>query len=93
MLEGMCISYSKVQSLNERPIPTKVKQVQSFLVFLQYSHKLIHNFSTISEPLHKLTCKNKSFAWTVLCQSTFEEIMRRVVSVPMLKTYNGSTKT
>ena len=73
MLESMCISYSKVQNLNERPIPTKVKQVQSFLGFLQYSHKLIPNFSTISEPLHKLTCKNKSFAWTVLYQSTFEE--------------------
>ena len=36
MPEGMHISDSKVQSLNKWPVPTIVKKIELFLVFVQY---------------------------------------------------------
>ena len=65
--EGMCISDSKAQILSEWPVPTTVKKVQSFLGFVQYFCRLFCNLSAIAEPLHKLICKNESFAWIDSC--------------------------
>ena len=69
------------------------KKVQSFLGFVQYFHKFVHNLSTIAKPLHKLTCKDELFAWTEECQAIFSELKHCVVSEPMLEIYNGSANT
>ena len=46
-----------------------------------------------AEPLHKLTRKDELFAWTDEYQAMFKEFKCRIVSVPMLKIYDGSTDT
>ena len=63
MPEGLQISDAKVQSFKEWPKPTTIQQVQSFLGFVQFSHKFIKGFSKIAEPLHALTQKVISFIW------------------------------
>ena len=67
--EGMHISDSKVQSLNEWLVPTTVQLVLSFLGFVQCFYRFIHKSSANVEPLHKLRCKNDSFAWLISIDS------------------------
>ena len=90
MPEGMHISDLKVQSLKKQPVPTIVKKVWSVLGFVQYFCKNICNFSAIAGPLHKLTHKDESSAWTDLCQLMFEELKNHMVSASILKIYDGS---
>ena len=61
--KGLKISDTKVKSLRERLQPTTVKEVQSFLGFVQYFQKFVKSFSMLSEPLTKLTWNNSPFEW------------------------------
>src|SRR5258708_26935660 len=45
----------KFHRVTERLTPTKVKEVQSFLGFVNFYWKFIHNFSNIAHPLYALT--------------------------------------
>jgi len=62
---GVIISESKVQMNEEKlsgvlkwPVPTKVKQVQVFLGFVNFCHRFIKNFAKISKLLSDLTKKD-----------------------------------
>src|SRR6266446_10860245 len=46
----------KVCRVTEWPTPTKVKEVQSFLGFVNFYQKFICDFSNITHPLYTLTC-------------------------------------
>src|SRR5260370_36792838 len=54
---------TKVHGVTEWPTPMKVKEVQSFLGFVNFCHKFIHNFSNIACPLYALTCKTQWWVW------------------------------
>ena len=45
----------KVDGILKWPVPTKVKEVQSFLGLANFFHHFIKDFSKIATPLHKLT--------------------------------------
>jgi len=49
----------KVHGVMEWPTPTKVKEVQSFLGFVNFYQKFICNFSNIACPIYALTCKTQ----------------------------------
>ena len=49
----------KVHRVMEWPTPTKVKEVQSFLGFVNFYWKFIHDFSNITCPIYVLTCKTQ----------------------------------
>src|SRR5260370_40589287 len=46
---------TQVCGVMEWPTPTKVKEVQSFLGFVNFYWKFIHDFSDIAHPLYALT--------------------------------------
>ena len=67
---GVIISENKVQideeklsGVSEWSVPTKVKQVQVFLGFVNFYHRFIENFAKISKPLSDLTKKNSIWTW------------------------------
>src|SRR5260221_4041031 len=53
----------KVHRVTEWPTPTKVKEVQSFLGFVNFYQKFIHDFSDIACPLYALTRKTQQWVW------------------------------
>ena len=62
---GIIILENKVQMDEEKllgvlewPVPMKVKQVQTFLGFLNFYHRFIENFTKMSKLLFNLTKKN-----------------------------------
>ena len=59
-------------------------EVRSFLGMAEYYKSFIEGFSKISLPLTRLTQKNAKFVWNKECQSSFEELKKKLISVPML---------
>ena len=55
--DHVAMDLTKVHGVTEWPTPTKVKEVQSFLGFVNFYQKFIHNFSDVARPLYTLTCK------------------------------------
>ncbi len=74
----------KVCGVTEWPTPTKVKEVQSFLGFVNFYQKFIHNFSDITHPLYALTCKTQWWVWGSPKQEAFDALKKAVTSTPVL---------
>jgi hypothetical protein len=67
---------NKVRDVLNWTPPTNVSEIQSFLG--------LKDFSNIAKPMMKLLEKNKAFEWTEECQTSFEELKKRLNSALML---------
>src|SRR5258707_12723423 len=74
----------KVQGVTDWPQPVKVKDVQSFIGFMNFYWRFICDFSEIACPLHVLTCKLKDWSWGAAEQQAFDALKSAVTSAPML---------
>src|SRR5258705_5074362 len=74
----------KVQGVTDWPQPTKVKDVQSFIGFVNFYRRFIWNFSEIARPLHALTWKLKNWSWGTAEQQAFDVLKNAVTSTPTL---------
>jgi hypothetical protein len=59
-------------------------ELQSFLGLAGYYHRFIKDFSKIAKPMTRLVEKNKDFDWTEECQTSFEELKKRLTSAAVL---------
>src|SRR5258705_4100526 len=73
-----------VCGVKEWPTPMKVKEVQSFLGFVNFYQKFIHNFSDIACPLYALTHKTQQWVWGSPEQEAFDALKKAVTSAPIL---------
>ena len=53
--EGIGMDPAKVSSILDWPVPTSVKEVQSFLGFANFYKKFINSYSSLASPLTSLT--------------------------------------
>src|SRR5258705_9905457 len=74
----------KVQGVMDWPWPAKVKDVQSFIGFVNFYQRFICNFSEIACPLHVLTHKSKDCSWPAAEQQAFDALKSAITSAPML---------
>src|SRR5258708_4717133 len=74
----------KVQGVTDWPQPAKVKDVQSFIGFVNFYQRFICNFSKIARPLHVLTQKLKDWSWGAAEQQAFDVLGGAVTSAPTL---------
>src|SRR5258708_9666745 len=74
----------KVQGVTDWPQPTKVKDVQSFIGFMNFYRRFIWNFSKIACPLHVLTWKSKNWLWGAAEQQAFDALKNAITSAPTL---------
>ncbi|KAF5020439.1 hypothetical protein F66182_7518 [Fusarium sp. NRRL 66182] len=78
----------KIAAVKDWPIPTNVKEVQSFLGFANYYRRFIKNFSKLANPLTEFTKKGKEFKWNERAQEAFEQIQDAILSEPVLVIFN-----
>ena len=62
----------KVKTIQEWVVPTRVRDVQSFLGFANFYRRFIKGFSVIAQPLIALTHKDATFEWTTVAQKAFD---------------------
>ena len=73
----------KVKAVKEWKIPTKIKEVESFLEFANFYWCFIKNFSHMVKPLNKLKGK-KEWKWDNEHQKTFEKLKNKITNQPIL---------
>src|SRR5258707_964944 len=66
------------------PQLTRVKDIQSFIGFVNFYQRFIWNFSKITHPLHMLTWKLKDWLWGAAEQQAFNTLKNAITSAPML---------
>jgi len=74
----------KVEGVSAWPAPTNVKEVQSFLGFVNFYRRFIQDFSDIATPLHELTRKDAAWNWSAACQKAFDSLKTAITSSPIL---------
>jgi hypothetical protein len=81
---GVSVDSGKVKDVLNWIPPATVSEIWSFLGLAGYYRRFIKDFSKIAKPMTKLLEKNKAFEWTKECQASFEELMKRLTSSPVL---------
>lgn len=74
----------KVEGVSKWPEPCTVKEVQSFLGFVNFYRRFIKDFAHIARPLHDLTRKDTSWHWGPEELESFEKLKQAVTSSPIL---------
>jgi hypothetical protein len=81
---GISVDPSKVQDVLSWNTPTSVGDIQSFLGLAGYSRRIIEGFSKISKPMTELLEKDKKFEWTLTCDTSFQELKKRLTTALIL---------
>lgn len=74
----------KLEGVRQWPVPTTLKQLRSFLGFLNYYRRFIQSFSTLARPLNDLLRKDVPWQWEKEQQDAFNKLKEVMVSAPVL---------
>jgi hypothetical protein len=81
---GISVDPTKVSDVLKWEPPQTVKEIKSFLGLAGYYRRFIEGFCKIARPLTSLLEKDKEFKWTDACQTSFEELKKRLTTAPVL---------
>jgi hypothetical protein len=74
----------KIEGVRNWPAPKNVKEVQSFLGFVNFYRRFIEGFSHVARPLHDLTRKDSIWKWEPSQQEAFDTLKTKITSSPVL---------
>nr|XP_027086653.1 uncharacterized protein LOC113708392 [Coffea arabica] len=80
---------AKVEAVTMWKQPETPAEVRSFLGLAGYYRRFIKDFSKIAGPMTELTKKSNKFIWTPKCESSFQELKKRLTSAPVLTLPDG----
>ncbi|KAL0448590.1 UNVERIFIED_CONTAM: Retrovirus-related Pol polyprotein from transposon.6 [Sesamum latifolium] len=87
--KGVQPDLTKVKAILEWEPPKNVSEVQSFLGLAGYYRRFVKDFSVVMKPLTNLLKKNAPFNWNDRCAQSFEELKKRLTSVPIFALPSG----
>src|SRR5271165_3571642 len=82
---GIAPDPDKIQALKDWPVPSDLKQVQSFVAFAGYYRRHIEHFTDHARPLHRLSCRDVLFTWGENEQKSFDTLRAKLMSAPVVK--------
>lgn len=82
--KGIAMDPVKLEGVSKWPTPTKLKELRSFLGFINYYRRFIHDFSFIAKPLHDLQKKDAPWKWEEPQETAFNKLRDALLSRPTL---------
>ena len=76
----------KIEVVKNWAIPNDVTELRWFLEIASYYWRYLHHFADIAGPLHQLTHKGVTFAWSAKCQEAFKQL-KEALSTASALTY------
>ncbi len=70
-----------------------LKEVQSFVRFINFYHCFIKNFLKLVKSFTQLTRKNMFFVWNKVCVQAFDDLKKQVSSISVLRYFNSKWQT
>ncbi len=80
-LSKMTVIISWITSIN-------LKEIQSFVKFVNFYHRFIKNFLKLVKPFTQLIRKNTSFVWNEICVQVFDNLKKQVSLISILRHFN-----
>ena len=87
--QDLCMNFIKVKVIVNWTILINLKEVQSFVRFVNFYHRFIKNFSKLVKSFTQLTRKNTSFVWNEVCVQAFDDLKKQVSSISVLQHFNS----
>ena len=81
---GIIVDPGKVKDVLKWELPKTVLEIRSFLGLTGYYTRFIDGFSKIVKPLTSLLEKDKKLVWSEACQSSFDELKKKLTTAPVL---------
>ncbi|MBW0497049.1 hypothetical protein O181_036764 [Austropuccinia psidii MF-1] len=81
---SLAIDQKKVAALLEKPVPTNIIEIQSFLGFSSYYRKHIKHFGQITSSLYNLCTKDVIFEITKKRRDAYERVKHELTNAPVL---------
>ncbi len=78
------MNLSKVTVIVSWITSINLKEIQSFVKFVNFYHYFIKNFSKLVKSFTQLTRKNMSFVWNKICVQVFDNLKKQVSSISVL---------
>jgi transposase InsO family protein len=88
-INGVRISEAKIKTIKEWATPKTVKDIQSFLGFVNFNRMFIQDFAKIAIPLTKLTKKETTWRWGESQQEAFEKLKHACITEPVLVAFRS----
>ncbi len=82
------MNLSKVTVIVSWITSINLKEIQSFVKFVNFYHCFIKNFSKLVKSFTQLTRKNTSFVWNEICVQVFDNLKKQVSSTSVLRHFN-----
>jgi hypothetical protein len=86
--EGLKPDPEKVRAVLEMKAPQSVKELRTFLGFIQYLGKFLPNLSTESAPLRQLLEKEIAWHWNQEQEQSFNKLKQMISTAPVLGYFN-----
>ena len=89
--QGIQMNPKKFKTITDWPLPTTVKQIQSFLGFTNFYRRFIHHYADLALPLNSLTTKDHKLSFKGLTEpakEAFHRIKLAFVTAPLLQHFN-----
>ena len=85
--QGLKPDPEKIRAVKEMQQPQSVKELRTFLGFIQYLGKFLPNLATESASLRQLLEKEVSWHWNQAQQESFNKLKQMVSTTPVLGYY------
>ncbi len=82
------MNFSKVIVIVSWITSINLKEIQSFMRFVNFYHHFIKNFLKLVKLFIQLTKKNTSFVWNKICVQVFDNLKKQVSSISVLHHFN-----
>jgi len=73
-----------VKAIIERPRPTNVTEIRSFLGLARYYRRFVRDFSKVTYALTNLLKNTTKFEWIEKCERAFQEVRQHLTTVSIL---------
>lgn len=90
---GVSMDPAKVEAIKAWERPQSVKGIRSFVGFANFYRQFIKNFSSIVEPLTRLTGKDSKFAWGQSQEEAFNKLKEAFIAEPALANFDPDLET
>ncbi|MES9882663.1 MAG: RNase H-like domain-containing protein [Sedimenticola sp.] len=90
---GLSADPSKVDAIKHADTPSTPSEVRSYLGMTNYVSRFIPNYSTITEPLRRLTRESEPWVWTDSQQNAFETLKKTLSSDTVIAYFDPSKET
>nr|GEX71808.1 putative reverse transcriptase domain-containing protein [Tanacetum cinerariifolium] len=88
--DEITMDLAKVEAIAKLPRPKTVTEIRSFLGLAGYYRRFVEGFSHLALPLTKLMRKGEKFVLDEEREKSFEELKKKLVSVPIPTLPSGS---